>query len=213
MRGGAARFEQLLEAARKARDRTEKRRLLEALGGFRDPQLAKRAFELVRSKEFDLRDAAPIIYGLLAGHETHATALELVKIHIDELLGRMRDDEASWFLGALAESPCDAASRASIAELVVERAKKRDGAQLFVTRGLELHQAHSVSVWDGLIVQAALDAGCDVLLSEDLQHGRRFGSLEVANPFLPAAAHETPALAYGRVKAAARSRKARKHGR
>lgn len=82
-----------------------------------------------------------------------------------------------------------------------------------VTRGLELHQAHSLSIWDGLIVQAALDARCDVLLSEDLQHGRRFGSLEVANPFLPAAAHETPAPAHGTVKAAARARKARKHGR
>lgn len=71
-----------------------------------------------------------------------------------------------------------------------------------VTRGIELHQAHSLSIWDGLIVQAALDARCDVLLSEDLQHGRRFGSLEVTNPFLPVAAHEAPA----------RSPKARKHG-
>ncbi len=75
-----------------------------------------------------------------------------------------------------------------------------------VTRGLELHQAHSLSVWDGLIVQAALDARCDVLFSEDLQHGRRFGDLEVANPFLPAAAHEAPARPYG-------SRKARKRKR
>jgi predicted nucleic acid-binding protein len=80
-----------------------------------------------------------------------------------------------------------------------------------VTRGLELHQAHSLSIWDGLIVQAALDARCDVLLSEDLQHGRRFGSLEVANPFLPASAHETTSVSYGPVKAGARSRKARKH--
>jgi len=75
-----------------------------------------------------------------------------------------------------------------------------------VIRGLELHQAHSLSVWDGLIVQAALDARCDVLFSEDLQHGRRFGDLEVANPFLPAAAHEAPARPYG-------SRKARKRKR
>jgi hypothetical protein len=82
-----------------------------------------------------------------------------------------------------------------------------------VTRGIELHQAHSLSVWDGLIVQAALDAQCDVLLSEDLQHGRRFGSLEVVNPFLSAAAHEAPAHSYGSVRPAARSRMARKHGR
>ena len=68
-----------------------------------------------------------------------------------------------------------------------------------VMRGLELHQAHSLSIWDGLIVQAALEARCDVLLSEDLQHGRRFGELEVANPFLAAraTAHESaPARPY-----------------
>ena len=60
-------------------------------------------------------------------------------------------------------------------------------------RGLELHQAHSLSLWDGLIVQAALDAGCGVLLSEDMQHGRRFGDLEIVNPFLAPAAHERAA--------------------
>jgi len=52
-----------------------------------------------------------------------------------------------------------------------------------VVRGLALHQAHSLSMWDALIVQAALDARCDVLLSEDLQDGRRFGDLVVSNPF------------------------------
>ena len=60
-----------------------------------------------------------------------------------------------------------------------------------VLRGLELHQEHSLSVWDALIVQAAIDARCDVLLSEDLQHGRRFGELTIENPFLEGhAAHE-----------------------
>lgn len=82
-----------------------------------------------------------------------------------------------------------------------------------VARGLELHQAHSLAIWDGLIVQAALDARCDVLLSRDLQHGRRFGSLEVTNPFLPGAAHEAPASRYSPVKTAVRTRKARKPGR
>lgn len=82
-----------------------------------------------------------------------------------------------------------------------------------VIRGLELHQAHSLSVWDGLIVQAALDARCDVLLSEDLQHGRRFGDLEVANPFIaPTGAHEPRARPYRASKAAA-ARKGRKRHR
>ena len=60
-----------------------------------------------------------------------------------------------------------------------------------IVRAIALHQEHSLSFWDALIVQAALDARCDVLLSEDLQHGRRFGELTITNPFAtPPAAHE-----------------------
>jgi len=56
-------------------------------------------------------------------------------------------------------------------------------------RALELAARHGVSAFDSLIVQAALDAGCDTLFSEDLQNGRRFGALQVVNPFL-LGAHE-----------------------
>lgn len=73
-----------------------------------------------------------------------------------------------------------------------------------LVRGLELHQAHSLSPWDGLIVQAAIDARCDVLLTEDLQHGRRFGDLQISNPFL-SSAHEPPRPAY-RARAKKRAR-------
>jgi predicted nucleic acid-binding protein len=78
-----------------------------------------------------------------------------------------------------------------------------------VIRGLELHQAHTLSPWDGLIVQAALDARCDVLLSEDLQHGRRFGDLLVVNPFVAPSAHEAPARSYGARKGATPTRRPR----
>jgi len=47
-----------------------------------------------------------------------------------------------------------------------------------------LHRSASVSFWDTLIIQAALSGGADVLYSEDLQHGRRFGGLRIENPFL-----------------------------
>ena len=73
-----------------------------------------------------------------------------------------------------------------------------------IVRGLELHQKHSLSPWDGFVVQAAIEARCDVLLSEDLQHGRKFGDLEVVNPFL-ASAHE-PRARYRTARAKARSR-------
>ncbi|MEF7614330.1 PIN domain-containing protein [Aquincola sp. MAHUQ-54] len=73
-----------------------------------------------------------------------------------------------------------------------------------VLRALALCSRHQLSVWDALIVQAALDARCSTLLTEDLQLGMRFGALEVVNPF-ELAAHE-PATAYA-AKAPAPRRK------
>lgn len=53
-----------------------------------------------------------------------------------------------------------------------------------------IRQAHAIrnrygfSLWDSLVVSSALDAGCPVLYSEDLQHDQRIeGRLIVCNPF------------------------------
>jgi predicted nucleic acid-binding protein len=70
---------------------------------------------------------------------------------------------------------------------------------------LTLAAEHGLPTYDAFIVQAALEGGCDLLFSEDLQAGRRFGKLVVVNPF-DTAAHE-PAPAYA-APAAARKRKA-----
>jgi predicted nucleic acid-binding protein len=48
---------------------------------------------------------------------------------------------------------------------------------------IDLHRLHGLSIWDSLVVRAALNAGCRVLYSEDLQDGRRFDGLQVVNPF------------------------------
>ena len=40
------------------------------------------------------------------------------------------------------------------------------------------------SFWDALILEAALSAGADRLLTEDLQHGQVIEGLTVENPFL-----------------------------
>jgi predicted nucleic acid-binding protein len=46
-----------------------------------------------------------------------------------------------------------------------------------------LEEEHTLAFWDALIVQAAIHAGADLLVSEDLQNGRRFGTLTIENPF------------------------------
>lgn len=53
----------------------------------------------------------------------------------------------------------------------------------FYERTLRLHALGSISFYDALIVQAAIDTNCSVLYSEDLQDGRKYGSLTVVDPF------------------------------
>ena len=48
---------------------------------------------------------------------------------------------------------------------------------------LDLQPRLGLSFWDAMIVQAAVEAGCDHLYSEDLNAGQRYGTLTVINPF------------------------------
>jgi predicted nucleic acid-binding protein len=60
-----------------------------------------------------------------------------------------------------------------------------------VLRGLALSERRQLSAWDALILQAALDAGCTTLYSEDFQTGAHLDEL-VVNPFA-LQVHETRA--------------------
>jgi predicted nucleic acid-binding protein len=57
-------------------------------------------------------------------------------------------------------------------------------SQALYAEALHLHAQSGLSWYDSLIVSAAIQARCDLLLTEDLQHGQRFGSLRITNPFL-----------------------------
>ena len=48
-----------------------------------------------------------------------------------------------------------------------------------------LAEAHGFSFYDSLIVASALRSGCETLLTEDLQAGRRIDGLVIVNPFSP----------------------------
>lgn len=45
-------------------------------------------------------------------------------------------------------------------------------------------QSWQLSYWDALLLVAARTAGCDRLLTEDLQHGRVIDGVTIVNPFL-----------------------------
>jgi len=52
-----------------------------------------------------------------------------------------------------------------------------------VLAAIDLHRLQGISFWDALILRSAQQAGCAVLLTEDMQHGREMDGVKVVNPF------------------------------
>lgn len=61
-----------------------------------------------------------------------------------------------------------------------------------VVHALNVSARHGLQVFDALILAVAAAAGCDVLLSEDMQDGATFAGVTIVNPF---AAHPDPRIA------------------
>jgi predicted nucleic acid-binding protein len=52
-----------------------------------------------------------------------------------------------------------------------------------VRRGLEIKNLYGLNYWDSLIIAAAESAGCDHILSEDLNPGQSYCGMTCINPF------------------------------
>ena len=59
----------------------------------------------------------------------------------------------------------------------------RDISVLTHETAIALARDHNLAFYDALIVASAIEAGCDILYSEDMQHGRIIGGLAIVNPF------------------------------
>ena len=73
-----------------------------------------------------------------------------------------------------------------IAERAVREAAQYTVVQVdtpLVLASIDTSRRFKVSFWDALILRAAVESGCSVLLSEDLNAGQDYDSLEVENPF------------------------------
>lgn len=52
-----------------------------------------------------------------------------------------------------------------------------------IVSAIDMEERYQISFWDALILSAASSAGADVLYTEDLNDGQRYGTVEVRNPF------------------------------
>src|SRR6185503_9544124 len=51
-----------------------------------------------------------------------------------------------------------------------------------ILEALDLEGRYQISFWDALVVQAAQASGAEILYSEDLSDGQRYGMVRVKNP-------------------------------
>jgi predicted nucleic acid-binding protein len=71
-------------------------------------------------------------------------------------------------------------ARAVLDELVTLPVVSADAG--LVLRATLTAQGHQLSIWDAMIVEAAAEAGCDELWSEDLAAGASYRGVRVINP-------------------------------
>jgi predicted nucleic acid-binding protein len=52
-----------------------------------------------------------------------------------------------------------------------------------VLQAVLLHRTYEISWWDALLINSANELECEVLWTEDLAEGQRYGSVVARNPF------------------------------
>lgn len=80
-----------------------------------------------------------------------------------------------------AKRPTDEARLAILAWRDAYRSADTTAAVMMVA--VDLATAHRLPTWDAVVLSAAAEAGCRLLLSEDMQDGFTWRGLTVANPF------------------------------
>jgi aminopeptidase N len=135
--GDATLFDQILAAARAEKDRSKQLRLITALGGFREPALVTRALDLILDRDFDLRETRAILIRSIRTRETRLQAWAFMQAHAQEVLSRLRSDEASRVIGAIGSTFCDETHRNEVSALFTPLAGKIDGARYALDQALD----------------------------------------------------------------------------
>jgi predicted nucleic acid-binding protein len=52
-----------------------------------------------------------------------------------------------------------------------------------VTQAVDLIESRAIGLWDAIVVASAANAGCRILISEDMQTGFTWNGLTIVNPF------------------------------
>ena len=107
-------------------------------------------------------------------------AVDLIGAAVDDWVVRLT--EFFWTVTRKLEPPLDPAS-ARTATSLISRLPVVTVDRSLVLTAIDTSDRHSISLWDALIVEAAVRSGCDQLLSEDLDAGQTIRGVRITDPF------------------------------
>src|SRR6185436_9778526 len=143
--GDRALYDRLLAEAKKSTDRTDRRRLIGALGSFEDPALVGESLSLFLRPDFDPRESGPFLFGGPRGRrrrQATGQTLAFVQRNYDAILGRVPKGTfaSSEFAAALpwvAVDACDQRTRGEVESFFKDRSAKAVGGPRVLTQVLE----------------------------------------------------------------------------
>ncbi|MGZ6141714.1 MAG: M1 family aminopeptidase [Myxococcales bacterium] len=134
--GDALLFDKLHAAAKAEPDRVERQRILEALGSFRDPELAQKGFAIFLSGEFEAREAVALLRGAADDPRTRDAAIGFVEKNFDAIAAKMPHDYPSR-LPSIGEGACDEEHAAGLGQSFRPRASQHPGIARKLAEAME----------------------------------------------------------------------------
>jgi cytosol alanyl aminopeptidase len=134
-------FNSLRTAAIEERDNHQREVLLEALGSFRNPDLARAAMDLLLSSDIDPRESFyPLLFGPISFLATRDVPFEFVKHNLDALLKRLPREVGEDYAATLpgvGGTFCDTKHRDELDSFFADRVKDYSGGPRTLAQTLE----------------------------------------------------------------------------
>ena len=129
-------FDRIHHDAKEAKDRSERQRLLRALGGFSDPALVKEALAITLTDEFELRESAGLMQGGMQDPRTRELTFKFVEDHFDDIQAKL-PVMFRPYMAYFAVGLCDESKAADIKAFLEPRMKKLEGGEHALAQAME----------------------------------------------------------------------------
>jgi alanyl aminopeptidase len=150
----SALFAQLMSAAKKKQDPSDRQWLISALGSCKDTALAQQALKTITTRTFEPVDCLALLMALSSHIETRAFTYDYLKQHYDAMVAALPGDSLFWYLPNAAEGFDTVERQEDVESFFRDKDPKITGGPRIVSQVLErihLNQAFKKAQVPGLI--------------------------------------------------------------